>query len=115
MNRHPLPLMPRALDVLGKEYQVINEFPPNEDEEEEGNSGECTFSRCEIHVDPTEAEPNQRDTLLHEVIHAVENDMDLGMKERQVLLLATGLLQVLRSNPHLVAYLMVPESIFTAE
>jgi hypothetical protein len=111
--KHPLPLMPVKIDVMGKLYTIINELPPPPEDEDgaddDRDSGECDFSGCEIRVDPTEAEPMQRDTLLHEVIHAVEDAMGLKVTEHRVALLATGLLQVLRHNPNFVAYLMMPD------
>lgn len=50
-----------------------------------------------------------RDTLLHEVIHAVDYSMCLGLEERQVHALAAGLLGVLRDNPGFTALLLQPD------
>lgn len=46
-----------------------------------------------------------RDTVLHEIIHAVDFSMYLGLEERQVHALAAGLLGVLRDNPQLTQFL----------
>lgn len=47
-----------------------------------------------------------RDTVLHEIIHAVDFSMHLGLEERQVHALAAGLLGVLRDNPQITAFLV---------
>jgi hypothetical protein len=48
---------------------------------------------------------NEQDSVLHEVIHAVSDYMEIRLKEGQVTKLATGLLAVLKDNASLVAYL----------
>lgn len=100
MSRAKTPAMPAELDVFGKLYVVRNEPPSG------GEAGNCNAETCVIMVTPTHAESAQRDTILHEVVHAVEQELGLKMSERQVAGLATGLLGVMRHNPHLVAYVM---------
>lgn len=50
--------------------------------------------------------PQQADTLLHEVMHAVDHEMHCSMSEPQIRRMSTGLLAVLRQNPALVAFLV---------
>lgn len=56
---------------------------------------------------------NERETVLHELVHAVliltgqeTDDKDEEPREPVVQAIGIGLLQVLRANPHVVAYLL---------
>ena len=48
-------------------------------------------------------------TLLHELVHVVCLEDDLGLVEAQVLILANGLFDVLRGNPQLARYILEDE------
>lgn len=52
---------------------------------------------------------NEQDTMLHEVLHAVEDAMGMDVPEDVVEKFATGLLAVLKDNPGLVSYLRARE------
>ncbi len=74
-------------------------------------AGRCSHRTLTIHVDPDQARSQMRDTLLHEVLHAVANmtalDNEWGdeQEEEVILRLAPALLDVLRRNPRLVEFL----------
>ena len=88
------------LDILGKVYAV--QFV----EREGGDYGECFADQCRIEVATYQCMAQQRDTLLHEVLHAVDHEMHSGMSEPQIRRVATGLLAVLRHNPAFAAFLV---------
>lgn len=48
----------------------------------------------------------QQESLLHEIIHVVDNNLELGLRERQVKLLSEGLFGVFKDNPGLVKWLV---------
>lgn len=91
--------------MLGKTYRVL----PTK--KKHGNDhGECVHRQCQIYVDMDDCVAQQRDTLLHELVHALdEDDQVIKLKERQVRLVATLLLTLMRQNPELVAFLMAPD------
>ena len=93
--------IPQVLQIIGKPYQVL--IVPLLDEGL--NVGEMSEHHQAITMAAGQTFENERDTLLHEILHAIEERLQLKMREKQVALLATGLLQVLRENPKLVAYL----------
>ena len=69
-------------------------------------SGLCKPWRCEIRIAIGMDPQQRRDTLLHEVMHAIFSETALTMdfkedddEEKIVRRLSTGLLQVLRENP----------------
>jgi hypothetical protein len=47
----------------------------------------------------------KQETILHEVIHGIENFFDLDLEERQVKMLGRGLTMVFKDNPQLLEYL----------
>lgn len=66
----------------------------------------------EVLVQPGQAPSYERDTILHEILHAVIAETglrawfsDQDKEEEMVLVLAPALLEVLRENPALVRYL----------
>lgn len=72
--------------------------------------GRTSRGNTTIEVDHTLAPSQIRDTVLHEVLHAVINDfpsdLDGAAEEALVRGLSPGILAVLRSNPQLVAFLL---------
>ncbi len=98
-------MRPDAVDILGKRYAVSY----IERAEGDGDCGEVDHNRCVIEVSTGfQCADQQRDTLLHEVLHAVDHEMNgLGgaLREKHIRTMATGLFAVLRHNPALVAFL----------
>lgn len=92
-------MIPETLNVLGKRYAVQLV------QRESGDYGECFVDKCRIEVADYQCEDQQRDTLLHEVMHAVDHEMHCSMSEPQIRRMATGLLAVLRHNPEFVEFL----------
>lgn len=93
-------MIPESLDILGKRYAVVMI------ERESGDYGECISDQCRIEVATYQCEDQRRDTLLHEILHAVDHEMHCAMSEPQTRRMATGLLAVLRQNPELAAFLL---------
>ena len=91
--------LPQALDLLGKRWTITQKKDTN-------NFGTCHHVRCVINISPTQSPENARDTLLHEVIHALEKEGLLKMNERQVTVLSSLLISALRQNPKLAAFLL---------
>lgn len=58
-----------------------------------------------IQIAAGQGHEQERDTLLHEVIHAIDYALHADLEERQVHALSAGLLAVLRENPEFVEWL----------
>jgi hypothetical protein len=79
----------------------------------EGKLGECDSSALTITIDPTMADTMEKETVVHELLHAccdlagLQEDpgMDSAGEERVVRRLSPLILDVLRANPSLVRYL----------
>lgn len=93
---------PERLKIIGKRFtaQYVAGAPLDD-----GLNGECDSDKQQILVRDGQPLESEQDTLLHEVLHAIDEAMGLKLKEAQVKGAATGLLAVLKDNPALVAYL----------
>ena len=65
--------------------------------------GQCRPDQLEVILNPNQSEESIKHTLLHELIHCIEMKLHLEMTERQVDVVALGLLDLFRSNPELLS------------
>ena len=93
-----------AITILGKPYQIHYVDKVDDDD----NSGESNIRTGEIKVLNALTPHLSRETLLHEIIHIVSDELYLELSERQVAALSVGLYSVYRDN-HL--HLVEPPSI----
>ena len=101
---------PARVRILGKPYKV--EFVPIEHvglrdsaDDNDPGMGRTSPERQEIFIRTGQPLESEQDTVLHEIIHAVDETLGLQMNEYQVTVLATGLLAALKDNPSLRSYL----------
>lgn len=105
---------PRKIHVGPHTYRVVVDTAAMN--AESVDAGEALVGRCcrrsqTIYVEPDQHPSQRRDTLLHEVLHAVasvtalESEWGDEREEEIVLRMTPALLDVLRRNPRLVAYL----------
>jgi hypothetical protein len=106
--------IPKSVRVGPFDFGIVVDKSAITEEEADQRSplyGSTDKKKARIVLHPQNAECVQRETLLHEVLHAVNCvsaiDADMGTEdeERFVRRTAPVLLSVLRDNPHLVAYL----------
>jgi len=88
---------PVCISILGKVYAV--EWLDRIYDEEGEQSGTSSARHQIIKVSTSHHLDDQRDTLLHEVLHAIDEQLKLDLSETQVALLSTGLFQVFRAAP----------------
>lgn len=94
-------MIPTSLRILGKSWEVA-EAPTDFT-----HAGSCNRDYQKIVVATNLPLDNVKDTLLHEVLHAVGYCMATKLTEDQVAALATGLLAVFLDNPALMEFLNV--------
>lgn len=83
----------KSLRILGKTFEVLWV-----DEVAEDAIGMCETHRQRIVMMKGLPVDTERDTLLHEVIHAIDETMGTELTEQQVVALASGLLAVFNDN-----------------
>jgi hypothetical protein len=89
------------LDVLGYDYEIAalkKDDRPDLD-------GQCTSGKKrKLEYDPELTGLAADDVVMHEIVHAVDNILNLGLREAGVHRLGYAIGKVLRDNPHLVEY-----------
>ena len=90
-------MKPKTIKVVGKIYQIVyGEFQ---------NRGLCEAVKQKISIDHDLPPDEERDTILHEVFHAIEDAMGIDMADRNIRCLATGMYAVFRDNPDFFRYI----------
>lgn len=95
-------LPPETVTVLGKTFD-IHLLEPDESEDEDG-SMMLAEQRINIRLQP--ATEYNSDTMLHELIHAVDEMMLLKLKENQVHHLSLGLISIFKQNKELMEWML---------
>jgi hypothetical protein len=90
---------PARLRLMGKRWSVTYCQMPKDE------LGECDLERQAIKLKEAMKLEQEQSTLLHECIHAVSDSLGLGLTERQVQGLETGLYDLNSSNPQFFSYL----------
>ena len=100
--------LPKSIKILSGRWRVISGKDWDQANE---LCGLTKQDEKKIYISTNYPEWAQAATLLHEIIHAIEDELDFELKEKQVRLLEIGLVQVLRENPKFVKELikMPPE------
>jgi hypothetical protein len=88
------------LRIIGSDFAVL--WPASLP----GALGTCEGDKERITVAPNQSPVSELDTLLHEVIHAVEYKMGREHNEDWTRSISTGLVAVLRDNPEFVKYIL---------
>lgn len=96
---------PKTIRVLGKEYRVEWDAVIDNPDPEAITTGDNLQPILRIRIHKGLALDEERETLIHELVHAVENQLDLPMSEKTVRRLSVGLYALLRDNPKLRSYL----------
>jgi Zn-dependent peptidase ImmA (M78 family) len=70
--------------------------------------GEWHANKAEIHYDPNATEPVLRETLLHEMLHAVLDHTGLDPEDHETIIRSISplLLHLLKENPKMFAWLV---------
>ena len=92
---------PDKLKLLGKKWAVS--YKRQLDAKDE--IGECDLEHQAIALKDGMKLEQEQSTLLHECIHAISDSLGLGLTEKQVQGLETGLYDLNSSNPRFFSYL----------
>jgi hypothetical protein len=109
--------LPERVQIGPYRYAVRADAEALKDYEHSNRSsvwGCIRWKEGEILLDPEAQAQKHRETLLHEVIHGcnyVAGTAGMGKEERFTTALAPTLLDTLRRNPELVAFLLAEEEI----
>lgn len=68
--------------------------------------GTCDFRTHEIFIDPNQSPDTKRDSLMHEILHAVDDLAGIKQREEEINRRSPILLMVLRDNKQLIKQLL---------
>jgi len=88
----------KSLKIVGKRYKISvkDNFE---------DCGQCDDNKQLITFQKGMPKDLELDTIIHEITHAIDYQMNLDMSERQVHGVGAGLAAVLIDNPKLIDYL----------
>jgi hypothetical protein len=92
--------IPSSVVILGRVYNI-----DQKDFIDGDLLGQCDSDALKITIKKNQPAILEADTLLHEILHAIDDAMQTKMKERQVHCTATGLLALFKDNPDFVKYM----------
>lgn len=95
---------PESITVIGFEVTIAREASKDFND---SRWGEYDSERRHIRLNGDIGGDLERETLLHEVVHAVSLAMDAELNERQVKVMARGLYSTLKDNPALARFLLL--------
>jgi hypothetical protein len=92
-----------SIRILGKRHVVRWDQPIG------GDCGLMEYKPLRISVGKGMAVDEERESLLHEALHAIDWQQNTKLKEKQVRQLSVGLYAMLRDNPKVVEYLLAKD------
>ena len=97
------PPLPNSTYILGKHWAISY----HKSAMALTNFGECDEGKCHIYLAEGESDiQSLKETLLHEIFHAMSKSLGMGLEERQVLPLGCAWYAWLRENPEQVAWIL---------
>jgi Zn-dependent peptidase ImmA (M78 family) len=95
------------LNILGKKVRIFWSKDTSKNPLLRSNAVGLTHkSHAEIYIAVNQSKDQVKDTLLHEVIHVIDRDLELKFDEDQVHRLACGLYQTLKENKNFTRWLI---------
>ena len=92
-------MRPAKVKILGKQWTIeYGQMPKDE-------IGESDLERQHITIKDGLKQEQEKSTLLHECIHAIADSLGLGLTEKQVQGLETGLFDLNSSNPRFFSHI----------
>lgn len=92
--------------VIGRRFSIV----PMKDAEDPENDGRTYMQQQLIQYRPHEGISHTKDTVLHEILHAIDESLGCGMTEAQVAVMTTGIIAVLKTNPELTSWILKEDS-----
>lgn len=102
--------MPKTIYVGPDDYEVCIKKPSEMDRDR--LLGETDTSNTEIAINGKQSRSSTQNTILHETLHAIfwssglNRATEMDIEEKVILTITPWVIQVLRDNPRLVAYLL---------
>ena len=93
---------PKRISILGRNFKVTYVIKGGLEDDE---LGEVDLNKQRIAILEGLAADKERAVVLHEIVHGIDDILDLKLTERQVEGLENGLFAVIKDNPRVIGYL----------
>ena len=103
-----LPCPPDHADILGKRFRISKMNGSTVDKEDA--DGMMDLASQLIWYSEHPALGYNQDTTLHEILHAIDESMQLKLGEHRVHQLASSLLALIKHNPELIQWLLIKDA-----
>lgn len=90
-------IIPEKVKVLYKEYGI--EYQENLHDGADELYGQIHYLSEKIFLNPDSSDDQQKATLIHEVLHGMDEVYGIGLKEKQVEKLGNTLYMLIKDNP----------------
>ena len=100
---------PDKLRILGKTYRIAYLRRAFYGDSGDELNGECILEQQKIKIRHGLGALEERETVLHEAMHGVEQTMGVKISEADLTRMAAGVLALLTDNPEFAAYLVSKE------
>ena len=87
----------KTIKILGKTYEICYS-PIDEELSADTKLGKCDWTTGKIYAQTELKDDVLFDVVLHEIIHALNFDMEIGLEEKQINTIASGLQAVIMDN-----------------
>ena len=102
---------PERIKIISKRF-TINYVPEGHPGlEAEDNKGMCDSLKQTIWIEDGMKYDTEKETILHETLHAISDEMGLHLTEEQVDGGAKGILAVLMDNPSFAKFILKKEKV----
>lgn len=91
--------IPESVNILYKKYDI--EMVDNLHDEKGDLYGQIRYLPEKIYLNSAAKEQQMKATLIHEVIHAMDEMYNIGLKEKQVEKLGNAFYMLIEDNPEL--------------
>jgi hypothetical protein len=95
--------LPDNVNVMGTLFKIVQGTLI--DEEGNGSYGEWDGTDLSIHLEITSPRPHKAITLLHELIHGIDELCFMRLSHQNVYILSQVLYQIILQNPELIEYI----------
>jgi hypothetical protein len=99
---------PERIKIISKRF-TVNYVPEGTEDLSEDKMGLCDTMNQLIWIEEGLKYDTQKETLLHETLHAISDEMNLDLSEVQVSGAAKGILAMLIDNPSFAKFLLKKE------
>jgi len=88
--------IPKNINICGQQFKISYKKKIEQDEEE--LLGLCDVNTCTIKLQTGMNDTKKKEVFLHECIHAIDENLRLGLGEKKVNILAIHILSLITNN-----------------